>query len=96
MSVTNTVPMNRRERRAQGVKTAPETVPFSLALDHREERTNDDGAVYVRVWFRVLAPNGKPLCEQQDDGDAVPVLIASVPQKIRQERIARGPVLVTR
>jgi hypothetical protein len=94
VNVTNTVPMNRRERRAQRVKIAPETVAFTLALDHREEKTAEDGGVYVRVWFRVIAPNGKPLCEQDGDGDAVPVLIASVPQKVRQEVIVRAPALV--
>jgi hypothetical protein len=79
--------MNRRERRAQGVKITPETVPFTLALDHREEKTAEDGGVYVRVWFRVIAPNGKPLAEREGDGDEVPVLIASVPQKVRRQSI---------
>jgi hypothetical protein len=88
------VPMNRSQRRKAGVKIAPETVPFTLALLNRREQTSEDGTVFAQSYFRIVAPDGRELMEELPDGESAPVIIASVPQRIRKEVIVRGPALV--
>jgi hypothetical protein len=58
------IPMNRKQRREQGVKATPDVMTFMLAVK-RVEYQREDGATMAKLLGIPVTANGKPLMEDE-------------------------------
>jgi hypothetical protein len=77
------VPLNREQRRRQGVKTAPETITFSL-MAKRVEYEREDGAVMVKLLGIPVSANGRALLEDEAVGGPEAFIFESQPIMVKK------------
>lgn len=78
------VPMNREQRRAVGVKLTPETAPYQIVLVGRHEITRQDGSMVAVSYFTPVTANGKALMEDAGVDGPLPIVFESRPIVVKR------------